>query len=212
MSPSPARRQALACVLIAAAAITPVVIAAANPLLASRDAFWIVGGMAGIMALALLLVQPLLAAGALPGVLLLRRRQWHRWVGTLFAVLVTVHVGALYMSSPSDIADALLLVAPTPFSIYGVIGLVSVLGTLLLVALRARSGLRYVSWRLVHNALALVIVVSSIAHALLIEGAMGSLSKMVLCGLVLAVTLGVLARVHLGKRFKTMAQDKGHRV
>jgi hypothetical protein len=50
--------------LLAACIVIPVGIAATNPLQASRDAMWIAGGMAGVMALALLLVQPLLAAGA----------------------------------------------------------------------------------------------------------------------------------------------------
>jgi predicted ferric reductase len=109
---------------------------------------------------------------------------------------VILHVVGLYLSSPEDIADALLLVAPTPFSVYGVVGLAGVLLTAILVAVKSRSGLRYASWRILHNGLALIVVVSTIAHALLIEGAMGAVSKAVLCGLVLAATVVVLVRVH----------------
>ncbi len=185
--------------LLTACILIPVGIAAANPLQASRDAFWIIGGMAGIVALALLLVQPLLAAGSLPGPSVPAARRWHRLVGTMVVLTVGLHIGGLYLSSPEDIADVLLLVAPTPFSVYGVVGLCGVVLTAILVAVRARSGLRYASWRIVHNAIALVVVISSIAHALLIEGAMGSVSKLILCALILAATVIVLFRVHGAK-------------
>jgi predicted ferric reductase len=185
--------------LLAACLLVPVGIAAANPLQASRDALWIIGGMAGVVALALLFVQPLLAAGYLPGLSVLAVRRWHRLIGTLIIVTVGLHIGGLYLSSPEDISDALLLVAPTPFSVYGVIGLCGVVLTAILVALRSRSGLRYVSWRMIHNVLALAVVFATVAHALLIEGAMGSFSKLVLCSLVLAATVIVFWRIHVLK-------------
>jgi predicted ferric reductase len=185
--------------LVAACILVPVGIAAANPLQASRDALWIIGGMAGIVALALLFVQPLLAAGYLPGAPVSAGRRWHRLVGTFIIVTVGLHIGGLYLSSPEDIADALLLVAPTPFSVYGVVGLCGVVLTAILVAVKSRSGLRYAAWRILHNALALVVVVSSIVHALLIEGAMGNVSKAILCALVFAATVIVLFRVHVMK-------------
>jgi predicted ferric reductase len=185
--------------LVVACILVPLGIAAANPLQANRDALWIVGGMSGIVALAFLLVQPLLAAGYLPGPSLIAGRRWHRWLGIMIIVAVGLHIGGLYLSSPEDITDALLLVAPTPFSVYGVIGLCGVVLTAVLVAVRSRSGLRYASWRILHNAIALVIVISSIVHALLIEGAMGSISKAILCALVFAATIIVLFRIHLAK-------------
>ena len=46
----------------------PVLIAAASPYLAYRNLPYIVGGFAGIVCLALFVVQPLLAAGYLPGI------------------------------------------------------------------------------------------------------------------------------------------------
>jgi predicted ferric reductase len=187
---------ALAWGLLAACVLVPIGIAAANPLQASRDALWIGGGLAGAVALALMLVQPLLAAGALPGAAASTGRWWHRRLGVSIAALIGLHVFGLYLSSPEDIADALMLVAPTPFSVYGVIGLAGIALTLALVALRSRAGLRYVTWRIIHNGLALIVVGASIAHALLIEGAMGVVSKATLCALVLAATLLVLARVH----------------
>ncbi|MGL4975523.1 MAG: ferric reductase-like transmembrane domain-containing protein, partial [Bosea sp. (in: a-proteobacteria)] len=171
-----------------------------DKLLLSRDVFWIIGGLAGSSALALLLMQPLLAAGYLPLPSPLTSRRWHRWVGSLIVAAVAVHIGSLYVSSPEDTMDALLLVAPTSFSVYGVIGLVSVALTAILVAFRTRSGLRYGAWRILHNALGLVVVGATIAHALLIDGAMGTVSKTMLCALVFIATSVVLFRTHVKKR------------
>jgi predicted ferric reductase len=182
--------------LVAAGMLVPVGLAAASPLQASREALWIFGGMAGVVALALLLVQPLLAAGLLPGPSLPDARRWHRWIGTTIVAAVILHVGGLYFYSPSDVTDVLLLVAPTPFAVYGVVGLASAVLTALLVALRSRLGFRYAAWRIAHNAVSAVVVVSSIVHALLIEGAMEIVSKAILCSLVVAATIIALVRVH----------------
>lgn len=173
----------------------PVAIAATSPWLAGRSAVYVVAGFAGILGLALLLVQPLLAGGYLPGPGRARSRRWHRGVGAGLVACILVHVAGLYLTSPQDALDALLLVSPTPFSVYGVIGLWSVIATALLVVLRPRLPLRPASWRIVHNALAAVVVVSTVVHALMIEGTMGALSKAALCLAVLGVTAGVL--VHL---------------
>ena len=43
------------------------------------------------------------------------------------------------------------------------------------------------------------VVISSIVHALLIEGAMGLISKAILCALILAATITVLFRIHVTK-------------
>ena len=174
------------CVLLAIA--VPIGIAARSPFLASRDAVYILGGMAGIAALALLLMQPLLAAGYLPGLSKPRERLWHRRIGTGIVLAVALHVIGLYLTSPPDALDALLLVSPTPFSVYGVIGLWSVVLTGLLVALRSRMRIAPGTWRIVHNVLAAVVVVSSVVHALMIEGTMGGWSKALLCALILGST------------------------
>ena len=58
---------ALVWFLLAAGLLVPVGLAAANPLQSSREPLWIFGGMAGVVALALLLLQPMLAADLLPG-------------------------------------------------------------------------------------------------------------------------------------------------
>ena len=48
------------------------------------------------------------------------------------------------------------------------------------------------TWRLGHTALAVVAVTGSVVHALLIEGTMGTLSKTLLCILVIAATVKVV--------------------
>lgn len=187
--------QSLAWAALACAMIGPLVIAANSPWLAGRDAVYILAGFAGIAALALLLAQPLLAAGYLPGLDAAQGRRWHRRIGIGIVTGIALHVIGLYLTSPQDALDALLLVSPTPFSVYGVIGLWSVILTALLVAGRSRLRMRPARWALVHNGLAAVVVVSSIVHALMIEGTMGSVSKGALC-LGIAVATGA-ATLHL---------------
>ena len=78
-------------------------------------------------------------------------------------------------------------------------GLWSVVATAILVALRRRSGLRPATWVLIHNALALVVVVTTVVHALQIEGAMELVSKWILCLAALATTVVVLLDLRLVK-------------
>lgn len=166
----------------------PMVLAATSPYLAYRNLPYIVGGFAGIFCLSLFVIQPLLAAGYLPGPGRASERRWHRWVGAAIVVAVVLHVGGLFVASPPDALDALLLVSPTPFSVYGVLAMWGVVATAVLVALRRRLGLRYATWYVVHNALALVVVVATVIHAVQIEGAMEIVSKWLLCLAALAAT------------------------
>ena len=168
--------------------LIPVALAAASPYLAYRDAPYIIGGFAGILCLALFLIQPLLAAGYLPGLRLSTARRLHRLTGAIIVAGVLLHVGGLYLTSPPDTLDALLLVAPTAFSVYGVLAMWGIVLTALLVAFRRRLPLRYAVWRLIHNAVALAVVVATVIHALQIEGAMEPVSKWLLCLAVLAAT------------------------
>ncbi len=183
----------LACGLVASIAVVPIIIAAFSPLLASRDTAYIIGGMSGIVALSLLLVQPLLAAGYLPGRSILSQRKWHRWVGSLFIVAVALHIVGLFVTSPDDMTDALLLAAPTPFSVYGVVALWGVVLTGILVVVRKKCSL--LVWTLMHNGLALIVVIASVVHAVMIEGAMSHLSKQVLC--ICIVVVSVFTVLHL---------------
>lgn len=169
----------------------PIAAAAASPLLAWRDPIYIAAGFAGVVGMALMLVQPLLAGGYLPGLSGLRGRRVHRVTGAVLVVAVLIHVAALWITSPPDVVDALLFVSPTPFSVWGVIAMWAVLASAVLATLRRR--LRFRIWRLAHTTLAAVIVGGTVVHALLIEGTMETLSKVTLCALVVAATVKVVA-------------------
>lgn len=141
-----------------------------------------------MIALALLLVQPLLAGGYLPALAAPRSRRLHRTAGGFLVLAVAVHVAALWGTSPPDVVDALLFAAPTPFSLWGVIAMWAVFAAAA-VAL-ARRRLRH--WRHLHAALAVVVVGGSVLHALPIVGTMETVSKVALCGLVVAATARAL--------------------
>ena len=107
--------------LIWAALVTalgvPIALAATSPQLEWRDAVYIAAGFAGIIALGLLLVQPLLIAGFLPGLSAYRARRVHHWIGGALVAALLVHVAGLWFTSPPDMVDALLFRSPTPFSL-----------------------------------------------------------------------------------------------
>src|SRR4051794_32907169 len=156
--------------LLAAAVFVPIAAAAASPLLEWRDPLYILAGFAGMIALGLVLVQPLLIAGYLPGLPAYRGRRTHHWIGGALVVAVMVHVGGLWITSPPDMIDALLFASPTPFSPFGVIAMWAIFAVAVLAALRRRLALRPRTWRIAHMSLAVVIVLGGAVHALLIEG------------------------------------------
>ena len=161
--------------LLAAAIFVPIAAAAASPQLEWRGPIYIVAGFAGIIALGLMLVQPLLIGGYLPGLQGYRGRRAHHWIGGALVVAVMIHVGGLWITSPPDMIDALLFESPTPFSPFGVIAMWAIFAVALLAALRRRLGLR--TWRIAHMSLAVVIVAGSVVHGILIEGTMETMSR-----------------------------------
>jgi predicted ferric reductase len=177
---------------LAAAICIPIAFAGASPLLAYRGPVYILAGFAGMIALGLVLVQPLLIGGYLPGLPGYRGRRAHYWIGGALVVVVLVHVAGLWITSPPDMIDALLLVSPTPFSPFGVIAMWAIFAVALLAAFRRRLGLAPRTWRSVHMLLAVVIVVGSAVHGLLIEGTMETMSKVALCALVLVAAIKVM--------------------
>lgn len=177
---------------LAIAVVVPITAAAMSPQLAWRDPIYITAGFAGVIAMALLLVQPLLAGGHLPGLAGQRGRRVHRFVGGGLLVALVIHIAGLWITSPPDMVDALLFASPTPFSAWGVIAMWALIGAALLAAFRKRLRLRPRTWRLAHTALAAVVVVGSVVHAVLIEGTMETLSKVALCALVIIATVKVL--------------------
>ncbi|MGM0585125.1 MAG: ferric reductase-like transmembrane domain-containing protein [Pseudomonadota bacterium] len=164
----------------------PIAVAATSPLLAWRGPVYIAACFAGVVAMALVLVQPLLAAGRLPGLPARRGRRAHRWVGGTLVAMIAAHVAGLWITSPPDVIDALLFRAPTPFSDWGVIAMWAAFAAAALAALRRPLRLRPRLWRLGHATLAAVVVGGGAAHAMLIQGTMGAATKAMLCALAVA--------------------------
>lgn len=173
-------RAVLTWAALALAMAVPLAVAAQSPLLQWREPIYIAAGFAGIVGLVLLLVQPLLIVGALPGV---DARRVHAWVGTGLVIAVVAHVAGLWITSPPDVVDVLLFRSPTPFSVWGAVAMWAVFAAALLAAVRKRIGLRI--WRLAHIAATTLVVIGTVVHAWLIEGTMGTFSKAMICLLVM---------------------------
>jgi predicted ferric reductase len=186
--------------LVAAIGV-PIAAAAMSPQLEWRGPIYILAGFAGIIGLSLTLIQPLLIGGYLPGLSAYRGRRAHRWVGGALVAAVVVHVAGLWITSPPDMIDALLFTSPTPFSPFGVVAMWAIFAVAILAALRRRLGPR--TWRIAHVSLAVVIVVGSVVHGMLIEGTMETMSKAALCALVLAATTKVLADLRVWRKRAT---------
>lgn len=186
-------RAALIWIALATAICVPIALAATSSQLAWRGPVYILAGSSGIIALGLMLVQPLLIAGYLPGLSAYRGRRVHHWIGGALVVAIVIHVAGLWITSPPDMIDALLYVSPTPFSPWGVTAMWAIFAVALLAIFRRRLRLR--TWRIAHMLLAIVIVAGSVVHAMLIEGTMETVSKMALCVLVLAAAIIVLANL-----------------
>ena len=178
---------------VAVAIAVPIAAAAVSPQLEWRHPVYIAAGFAGITALGLLLVQPLLIGGFLPGLSGHGARRAHRWIGGLLVAAVVFHVGALWITNPPDVIDALIFESPTPFSAWGVIAMWATFAAALFAALRRRLRLRPRTWRIGHTLLVGIVVVGTMAHAMLIEGTMETVSKVALCALVLVATMKVVA-------------------
>ena len=187
-------RSVLIWLVLLAIITVPIVAAVQSPLMEWRQPIYIIAGFAGIVALAILLVQPMLAAGLLPDLSLGQARKFHQLVGMALVAAVVVHVGGLWIFSPPDVIDALTLRSPTPFSLWGVIAMWAVFAAAVLALLRRRLAFRVMTWRKVHTGLAAITVLGTVAHALLIEGAMETLSKVLLSTAVLFVTAWVIYR------------------
>ena len=186
---------------LAVAICVPIAAAAARPLLEWRGQIYIIAGFAGIIALGLLLVQPLLIGGYLPVPSAYRARRAHLWIGGVLAVAVVIHVAGLWFTSPPDMIDALLFTSPTPFSPFGVIAMWAIFAVALLAAFRRRLRLR--TFRMAQMSLAVVIVAGSVIHCMLVEGTMETMSKAALCALVLVAAIKVMADLWVRRKRAT---------
>ncbi|MEL7100360.1 MAG: ferric reductase-like transmembrane domain-containing protein [Pseudomonadota bacterium] len=186
-------KSAVVWAILGAALLIPLVLAAGSPLLQYRQPIYIAAGLAGVAAMGLLLLQPLLALGALPGLPPRQSRRLHRATGLALVMLILAHVAGLWVTSPPDVIDALTFASPTPFSNWGVIAMWAAFAAAALAAQRRR--LRPKIWRRAHLALAATVAAGTAAHALLIDGTMETASKLALAALVLVATaLTVLAK------------------
>jgi predicted ferric reductase len=192
---------------VAAAIAVPIAAAAGSPQLEWRHPVYIAAGFAGIIGLGLLLVQPLLIGGYLPGLSAHGSRRVHRWIGVMLVSAVVCHVGGLWITSPPDVIDALLFASPTPFSAWGVIAMWATFAAALLAALRGRLRLAPRTWRIGHTVLAVIIVVGTMVHAILIEGTMETVSKVALCALVLAATTKVVGDLWVWSNKRRSAEE-----
>ena len=185
-------RAALIWAIVAGTIVVSLGASATSPLLAWRDGVYVASSFAGMLALALLLVQPLLAGGYLPALQARRGRRVHGWLGAALVALILLHVAGLWLTSAPDVIDALLFASPTPFSAWGVVAMWAAFAAAALAALRARIRLAPKVWRLGHTALAVVVVGGSVVHAWLVDGTMEPLSKAAFCLLVLLATAKVI--------------------
>jgi predicted ferric reductase len=197
-------RASLIWVALALAVGVPIALAARSEQLAWRGPVYILAGFAGIIALGLVLVQPLLIGGYLPGLSAYRGRRAHHWIGGALALAVVIHVAGLWITSPPDMIDALTYTSPTPFSPFGVTAMWAIFTVALLALLRRRLGLRLRTWRIVHIPLAIVIVAGSVAHCLLIEGTMETISKAALCVLILVATVKVMIDLQVRRKQRAL--------
>ena len=185
-------RPALIWGALAVAVFVPVIAAINSPLLQWRDPIYIFAGLAGVVGMAMMLVQPLLAIGVLPGVFLLASRRLHRAVGAGLVLAVLGHVIGLWITSPPDVMDVLLFRSPTPFAVWGALAMWAVFGAALLAVLRPRLPLRL--WRWGHTGLVGLAVVGTVVHALQIVGTMEVVTKSALAALVISALVWAIAR------------------
>jgi len=198
-------------VALALAIGVPAALAATSEQLAWRGPVYILAGFAGIIALGLVLVQPLLIGGHLPPLSAYLGRRAHRWIGGALVLAVVIHVAGLWITSPPDMIDALTYASPTPFSPFGVTAMWAIFIVALLALLRRRLELRPRTWRFIHMPLAIVIVAGSVVHCLLIEGTMETISKAVLCAAVLAATIKVMVDLQVWRKRRTLRGESGAR-
>lgn len=175
----------------------PLIGAMNSPLLAWRQPIYIIAGFAGIIAMCLLLVQPLLIAGHLFPIKGPTARRIHQAIGAMLALSLLAHVIGLWITSPPDVVDALLFRSPTQFSAWGVIAMWAVFAATILAARHRIKRWPPSLWRKTHIPLVSTAVIGSVIHALLIDGTMETWSKIALCFSVLAATVTVIAKLWL---------------
>lgn len=171
----------------------PCYFALTSPWLQWRSSVYVVAGFAGVLAYALLLLQPLFKLSALPGLKARANLLGHRLVGSVIALAAALHIIGLWITSPPDVIDTLLFRSPAPFAPFGVVAMWALIALLVVIGLKRRLKLKPKTWQFIHKSLAIVLILSGALHALLIEGTMEFWSKLVLVLLiVISATLPIL--------------------
>ncbi len=145
--------------------------------------------------MAFLLLQPLLAGRYLPGLSAPQARRAHKAIGSLLVSAIVVHLVGLWITSSPDVVDALLFRSPTSFSPWGVVAMWAVFAAALLAIAKRKLGITPRIWRNIHTCFAVVAVVGSVVHAMLIEGTMEFYSKTALCFLVVVATIALIFKL-----------------
>lgn len=184
--------------LVALVIFVPILVATQSSLLEWRQPIYVAAGFAGIIALALMLLQTLLVSGQL--LVGSKQRYAHAIVGGSIVSLIVVHIGGLWYVSPPDVVDVLLFRSPTPFGLWGMIATLAVIASSGLAIFRTRISLT--RFRALHGASAVLVVLTTIAHTILIEGAMGQNTKVALCIMVVGALFWTLWRRRSWRVFK----------
>lgn len=151
-----------------------------SPLQAGRAVPWVWGTLAGVAALSLLVVQLLLPSGWSYRALYAQNLRWHRRLGLVVTGLVVTHIGGLYLYSPDDIGDALVLQAPT-YSRLGVLAAWCMVLSVGLALARRRLPLQRDDWQIMHSTLAVAITGLAVGHVVMLEGTLDGPVEWVLC-------------------------------
>lgn len=159
----------------------PILLAALSPLQVGRTAPWVLGTLAGVLALRLLVVQVLLPTGWLNSIMGEHNLGWHRLLGISITGLTLAHILGLYIYSPDDIGDALVLAAPT-YSRLGVLSAGCLLLSVGLEVTRRQLQLAEADWKIFHSVLAVAVVGTAVAHTVLLQGRLDGLAEGLVCG------------------------------
>jgi hypothetical protein len=182
-------------VVLATLVMLPTLLAALSSLQVGRAPLWVLGTLAGILALSLLVVQVLLPTGWLNALVDKQNLRWHRILGVTITGLVITHIIGLYLYSPDDIGDALILAAPT-YSRLGVLSAWCLLLSVMLAFARHKLHLADSDWQTLHSAFAVAIVGTAIAHAMLLQGTLDGFAEGLLCGSAGVAVLMAIAHWH----------------
>lgn len=158
-----------------------------------------IGAMLGLLGLGMLATQLVItgrhrwfAAGVGQDNLL----QFHRRAGTLAWLLVLIHPVMLFIGDPAFLA---WLDPREDLLRAGALYALALALTLLVVSSlwREAFGLQYESWRAIHAALSLFVVVGGLGHALMASHHTGGLVTQWAIGVTIAVPLGLLLETRL---------------